>query len=518
MALRGPSRRTAVGAAPAGAGTVGRVARYVLALDQGTSSSRAVVFDLEGQVVAFAQTELTARYPRSGWVEQDPEEIWSTQLETARAALARAGIDAAQLAAIGIANQRETAVLWERASGRAVGPAIVWQDRRTASLCASLKARGLEPLFTERTGLPLDPYFSGTKLHWLLRHHDGLRQRAEAGELAFGTVDSWLLYRLTSGAIHATDITNASRTLLCNIRTLDWDEELLRILQVPRAVLPQVVPSAGLTGTSHPPLLGNPVPITAVAGDQQASLFGQACLAPGQAKNTYGTGAFLLAHTGEDLVRAPGLLTSPAWQLQGERPHYALEAPVFVAGAAVQWLRDGLGLIARAEEIEALAAAVPDSGGLYFVPALTGLGAPHWDPLARGLIIGITRGTERAHLARATLEAIAFSIRDGLEAMQRAGLSVSELRVDGGAARNDLLLQIQADLSGVPVLRPVVTETTAFGAAALAAVGAGLWSAAQVAERWRLQRRFQSRLPEAEREQRYAGWQRALARSQGWAT
>ena len=491
---------------------------YLLALDQGTSSSRSVVFDQEGRAVAFAQEELEARFPAPGLVEQDPEAIWDTQLRTARAALARAGVEAAEVAALGITNQRETTLLWDRATGRPLHPAIVWQDRRTAAACADMRRHGLEPFFAERTGLLLDPYFSGTKLEWLLGHVDGARARAQAGELACGTVDSWLLYRLTGGAVHATDVANAARTLLFNIHRLQWDDDLLAALGIPRALLPEVRPSAAALGATAPALFGRPLPITGAAGDQQAALFGQACLQPGMAKNTYGTGAFLLLHTGVTPVRAEGLLTSPAWQIGGEPAHYALEAAIFVAGAAVQWLRDGLGIIRRAAEVEALAASVPDSGGVTFVPALTGLGAPHWDPLARGLIVGITRGTTAAHLARATLEGIAFATRDGVEAMRRAaGIPLRELRVDGGAAADDLLLQLQADVLGVPVLRPERTETTAFGAAALAAVGAGLWDEAAVARAWRAERRFTPQLGEDERERRYAGWQRALALSRGWA-
>ncbi len=492
--------------------------RHLLALDQGTSSSRAIVFDDDGLPVAMAQRELTQHYPQPGWVEHDPEEIWEGQLAAAREALAQAGLSAGDVAAIGITNQRETTLVWDRATGRAVHPAIVWQDRRTAAICAQLRDEGLEAQVAQRTGLVLDPYFSATKLQWLLRHVDGLRGRAQAGGLAFGTVDSWLLHRLTGGAVHATDVTNASRTLLFDIHHLRWDASLLAAFGIPAGLMPEVRPCAGRFGQTLPGLLGASLPITGVAGDQHAALFGQGCLREGMAKNTYGTGAFLVVHTGDQPVRAPGLLTTLAWRLPDQPAAYALEASIFVAGAAVQWLRDGLGLIRKSEEIEALAARVPDSGGVYFVPALTGLGAPHWDPTARGLIVGLTRGSEAAHLARATLEAIAYQTRDAVAVMEGAGVHLRELRVDGGATGNDLLLQMQADTLGVPVLRPAVTETTAMGAAALAAVGAGLWSPDEVAARWRLARRFEP-TPDAEvRQAGYAGWRRAVTRSLAWET
>lgn len=507
------------------AGAVGGAARpgqamhhYLLALDQGTSSSRAIVVREDGCVTATAQEPLATHYPAPGLVEQDAEAIWATQLRVARVALERAGVDISAVAALGIANQRETTVLWERATGVPVHPAIVWQDRRTAPACAAMRRAGLEPFFTERTGLLLDPYFSGTKVQWLLGHVPGLRARAARGELAFGTVDSWLLYRLSGGMVHATDVTNAARTLLFNLQTMSWDQALLDALEVPRAMLPAVRPSAGSFGTTAPTIFGRPLPITALVGDQQAALFGQGCLEPGMAKNTYGTGAFLVAQTGWEALRAPGLLTTPAWQCAGGPPHFALEAPVLVAGAAVQWLREGLGLIDRDAAVETLAASVPDSGGVYFVPALTGLGAPHWDPMARGLMVGLTRGTTPAHLARATLEAIAFATADAAAAMRRAtGLALRELRVDGGAAVNNLLLQLQADLLGTPVLRPTLTESTAYGAAALAAVGAGLWPERRVAEVWQAEHIFTPRLSADERERRHADWRRAIALCRGWA-
>jgi len=464
----------------------------ILALDQGTTSSRSIVFDLEGNLLGLAQQEFTQHFPEPGWVEHNPEEIWDSQLATAREALKRAGISASELGAIGITNQRETTILWERRTGRPVYRAIVWQDRRTAGICDELKARGLEPVFHQKTGLVLDPYFSGTKIKWILDHHPDLRARAEAGELAFGTVDSWLIFRLTGGQVHATDVTNASRTLLFNIHQLEWDEELLGYLGVPRAILPEVRPSAGSFGETDPGLLGARVPIAGVAGDQQAALFGQACFSAGMAKNTYGTGAFVVMNTGEKAVLGEGVLTTLAWQLPQEGPRYALEGSIFIAGAAVQWLRDGLGLISSSAQVEDLAASVPDNGGVYFVPALVGLGAPHWDAYARGAILGLTRGATKAHLARATLESMAYQTRDAIEAMSRASeVPLRELRVDGGAAVNNLLMQFQADILGVPVLRPKVTETTALGAAYLAAIGVGLAKREDLACSWALDRRFE---------------------------
>ncbi|AEB11410.1 glycerol kinase GlpK [Marinithermus hydrothermalis] len=492
---------------------------YILALDQGTTSSRAIVFDLHGRPVAQAQREFTQHYPRPGWVEHDPVEIWETQLATARQALEQAGISAQEVAALGITNQRETTLLWERSTGRPVANAIVWQDRRTAPICGALKVQGLEPTVRAKTGLVLDPYFSGTKLRWLLEQHPNLKARAASGELAFGTVDSWLIWNLTGGRVHATDVTNAARTLLFNIHTLSWDPELLEALEIPAALLPEVRPSAGRFGETDPALFGAAIPITGVAGDQQAALFGQACVEPGLAKNTYGTGAFVVMHTGAQAVTGDGVLTTLAWQLEGHPPAYALEGSIFIAGAAVQWLRDGLGIIERSAEVEALARSVPDAGGVYFVPALVGLGAPHWDPYARGLLIGLTRGTTKAHIARAALEAIAYQTADAIRAMEAAsGLRLKELRVDGGAAANDLLLEFQADLLNAAVLRPKVTETTALGAAYLAAVGAGMLSVPEVQARWALERRFEPRMDPARREALYAGWRRAVERARGWSS
>ena len=493
------------------------MAEFVLALDQGTSSSRAIVFDHEGAPVAAAQQPFQQIYPQPGWVEHDPEEIWESQLATAQAALKQANLSANDVAAIGITNQRETTIIWDRA-GRPVANAIVWQDRRTAPICEELRRRGLEPLFRERSGLLLDPYFSGTKVKWLLDNVSGARRRAEAGELMFGTVDAWLLYRLTG--VHATDYTNASRTLLYNIFERRWDEELLAALDVPASLLPAVRASSGLFGETN--LLGGSLPVTGIAGDQQAALFGQAAFAPGMAKNTYGTGAFLLMNVGGRRVSSQSLLTTIAWGLAGDGVDdvtYALEGSVFIAGAAVQWLRDEMGLIATAAESADVAASVPDSGGVYVVPAFVGLGAPHWDPHARGAIFGLTRGSTKAHIVRATLEAIAFQVRDVIEAVEAdSGVTLAELRVDGGAASNDLLLQIQADLLGRDVVRPAVLETTALGAAYLAGLAVGFWKDLEdVAGHWRADRRFRPQMPAERREELYAGWKRAVERAKGWA-
>jgi len=493
------------------------VPRYVLALDQGTSSSRAVLFDEEGAPVATEQREFPQIYPRAGWVEHDPEAIWSSQLEAAQDVLRKSGIAPEQVAAVGITNQRETTVVWERASGRPIANAVVWQCRRTAEQCDELRRQGLEPLVRERTGLVVDPYFSATKVRWLLDHVPDAQRRAEAGELAFGTVDSWLIFRLTGGRVHVTDASNASRTMLFNLREGRWDDELLRRFDIPSCMLPQVVDSSGVLGECEPSLLGAALAIAGVAGDQQAALFGQACFRPGEAKNTYGTGSFLLLHTGESPPTAVRLLATVASRLGG-RLQYALEGSIFVTGAAVQWLRDGLRFFERADEIEALAASVESSEGVYLVPAFVGLGAPHWDPYARGAMVGITRGTTRAHIARATLEAIAFQTRDVLEAMEaESGVHLSALRADGGASRNDLLMQVQADLLGRPVVRSAVAETTALGAAYLAGLGVGLWSGLDdLRRRWRADRTFEPRLPAGRREELYAGWRRAVERAKGW--
>ncbi|THF60613.1 glycerol kinase GlpK [Pseudothauera rhizosphaerae] len=492
---------------------------YLLTLDQGTTSSRAMVFDAEGRVRGVAQREYVQHYPRPGWVEHDPQDILATQFDCARQVLADTGVTAAELAGIGITNQRETSLLWERASGRALAPAIVWQDRRTAAACERLRAQGLAPLVRERTGLELDPYFSATKLAWLLDHVPGARARAEAGELAFGTVDSWLVWHLTGGRLHVTDCSNASRTLLYDIHRGDWDAELCAALGIPPALLPHVVDSIGVCGETDPAVLGAAVPIAGIAGDQQAATFGQACFAPGMAKNTYGTGCFLVMNTGSRPVTSSHrLLTTVGWRGRG-LVAYALEGSIFMGGAIVQWLRDGLGLIRSAAEIEALAASVPDSGGVVLVPAFTGLGAPWWDAYARGTLIGLTRGSTAAHVARAALEAIALQTVDLVEAMKGDGAApLTELRVDGGAAANDLLMQIQADLLGVPVVRSRMLETTALGAACMAGLGVGMWSGTdELTARWQAERRFEPAQPAARCEALRARWHRAVERSRGWA-
>ena len=492
----------------------------VLALDQGTTSSRAIAFDRTGRAVASASREFEQRYPAPGHVTHDPEAIWESQLAVAREVVARNG-GPGRFAALGLTNQRETTVVWERDTGRPVADAIVWQSRITAPFCAALREAGHEPLFRARTGLPLDAYFSGPKIRHILDSDPGLRTRAERGELAFGTVDSFLLWRLTGGRVHATDVSNASRTLLFDIHRLAWDEELLGLVGVPRAMLPEVRPSSGLFGDTDRSLFGTPIPIGGVAGDQQAATFGQACFSPGEAKNTYGTGAFLLLNTGAVPVASEhGLLTTVLWQLGPDLPPaYALEGSVFVAGAAVQWLRDGLRAIGNSGEVERLAAGVEDTGGVYLVPAFVGLGAPHWDPDARGALLGLTRGTGLPQIARATIESIAYQVRDVLDAMDAdAGGRLRALRVDGGAAVNDTLLQFQADILGAPVERPVVAETTALGAAYLAGLAVGFWrDPADVAANWALDRRFEPAMDPARRERLLRGWRRAVERSLGWA-
>jgi glycerol kinase len=493
--------------------------KYVLALDQGTTSSRSIVFDEHGEIRALDQQEFPQHFPRPGWVEHDANDIWRSQIETARNALARAGAKASDIAGIGITNQRETTLLWERATGRPVHNAIVWQDRRTAPLCEELKARGLTEVFSEKTGLVLDPYFSGTKIAWLLDNVEGLRARAERGEIAFGTMDTWLIWNLTDGKSHVTDYTNASRTLLFDLHTLDWSDELLRALNVPRALLPDVHPSVSNFGTSAAHHLGGEITIGGVAGDQQAALVGQAGFSKGLAKNTYGTGSFVVLNTGESIVRShQGLLTTIAFGLERGKAFYALEGSIFITGAAVQWLRDGLGLIQSSSEMQALAETVPDSGGVFFVPAFAGLGAPYWDPYARGTIVGLTRGTTRAHLARATLEAMAFQSAEVIEAMQKdSGVKLGELRVDGGAAVNDLAMQFQADVLGVDVVRPAVIETTALGAAYLAGLQVGYWQGLDdVAGHWREDRRFRPAIDAAKRKELVTGWSRAIERAKGW--
>ena len=495
-------------------------ARYVLALDQGTTSSRSLLFDARGQVVALAQREFTQHFPRPGWVEHDAAEIWETQRATMIEALRNVGASARDVVAVGITNQRETTVLWDRTSGVPLAPAIVWQDRRTAVQCDTLRAAGHEPAIAAATGLLLDPYFSATKLAWLLEHVPGARVRAAAGSLCFGTVDSWLIWNLTNGARHVTDATNASRTLLFDLAKGDWSDSLLDVFGIPRATLPDIVDSClSRAEAIEIELDGVKLPLAGIAGDQQAALFGQACFAPGMTKNTYGTGCFALMNAGaRPRVSKHRLLSTVALRRAGTT-RYALEGGVFMGGATVQWLRDGLGIIRHSDEIEALAASVPDTGDVYLVPAFAGLGAPQWDAAARGTIVGLTRGSNRAHLARAALESIAFQTADLVEAMREdVGHPLDELRVDGGASRNDLLLQFQADLLGVPVLRPVNTETTAFGAAALAGLGVGFWrSEEELASLWALEKRFEPRMSAADASTRRARWNEAVARSRGWA-
>jgi len=492
---------------------------YLLALDQGTTSSRALLVDGRGLIVGMAQRELAQSYPQPGWVEHDPDEIWASQLATAHEVLARHGVAPREVVGLGITNQRETTVVWERATGRPIHPAIVWQDRRTAEMCEEMRGRGLSPWLQKRTGLLPDPYFSATKLAWILEHVPEARARAEAGDLCFGTVDSWLIWKLTGGRVHATDASNASRTLLLNLESGTWDPELLNLFGVPEAMLPTLVDSSGFVGETDPDHFGSALPILGVAGDQQAALFGQTAFEPGLAKNTYGTGCFLMMHVGDRPVRSSHqLLSTVAWRLDG-RTEYALEGSIFVAGAVVQWLRDGLGLIRHAEEVEALARQVPDSAGVYMVPAFAGLGAPQWDPRARGTIVGITRGTTGAHLARAALEGIAFQVADVVGLMgEDAGFPMEALRVDGGASANALLMQMQADLLEMPVVRPRVTETTAMGAAFLAGLAAGVWPSREaIRDQWQVAARFEPLLDPAVVAERRARWREALRRAEGWA-
>ncbi|MEX2236079.1 MAG: glycerol kinase GlpK [Dehalococcoidia bacterium] len=495
------------------------MAPYLLALDQGTSSSRSILFDEAGQEVAAASQEFPQLYPQPGWVEHDPEAIWDSQLATARRVLEKANAGVDDLLAIGITNQRETTLLWERATGRPVYNAIVWQDRRTAEYCESLKAAGKELGIREKTGLLADPYFSATKLRWLLENALGIRTRAEAGELAFGTIDSWLIWKLTGGKEHLTDVTNASRTLLYNLQSGAWDGDLLSEFSIPPCVLPDIRHSSGSFGETIADILGTPVPIMGVAGDQQAALFGQACFEPGEAKNTYGTGSFALLNTGARRPRSEsGLLATATATADGQKG-FALEGSIFVTGSAVQWLRDELGLIKSASDIEALAASVPDSGGVSVVPAFTGLGAPHWDPTARGTILGLTRGSGAGHIARATLEAIALQVCDVIELMEKeSGAALKELRVDGGASANNLLMQIQADLLGKPVVRPQYVETTALGAAYLAGLAAGCWASIdELRGYWKVDARFEPQMSESQRAAMRETWRRAVERSLHWA-
>jgi len=493
---------------------------FILALDQGTTSSRAIVFDRDGSVRAVAQKEFTQIFPRAGWVEHDPLEIWASQIGVAVESLGRAQIRPKDVAAVGITNQRETTIVWDRETGAPIANAIVWQDRRTAEYCERLKADGAGDVIQSKTGLLIDAYFSASKIRWLLDNVPGARARADAGKLAFGTVDTWLLWKLTAHAAHVTDVSNASRTMLFNIHTLKWDDELLRLFGVPASMLPDVRSSSEAYGHVSPELGIERVPIAGIAGDQQAALFGQMCRQPGMSKNTYGTGCFLLQNVGTTpTASTQKLVTTVAWQLDG-RVEYALEGSVFIGGAVVQWVRDGLGLIRTAAEIEPLAASVTDNGGVYLVPAFAGLGAPHWDPYARGTIVGITRGTTAGHLARAALESIAYQVADLLDAMRAdAGIPLSELRVDGGAAANDTLMQFQADLLGAPVVRPAVTETTALGAAYLAGLAVGYWSSAdEITGQWHVDRRFEPKMTPSASGVLRARWSEALERSKRWET
>jgi glycerol kinase len=493
--------------------------QYVLALDQGTTSSRAILFDHSGRIVAVSSREYPQIYPRPGWVEHDPEAIWASQVACAQNVLQQSRAQPSQVAAVGITNQRETTILWEKATGRPVMNAIVWQDRRTAPLCDTLRAEGWEAPIRSKTGLVIDAYFSGTKVAWMLDNVPGLRERAERGEILFGTVDSWLLWRLTGGQVHATDYSNASRTLLFNIHTLTWDDDILERLRIPRALLPTVRSSSEIYGQTSASIFGGEMPVAGIAGDQQAATFGQACFTPGMAKNTYGTGSFLLLNTGEKPVPSQsGLLTTIGWGLGGKIT-YCLEGSIFITGAAIQWLRDGLGIIAAASETEALAATINDTGGVYLVPAFVGLGAPYWDPYARGVIVGLTRGSGRAEIVRAALEAAAYQTRDVAHAMEAdSGIALQELRVDGGMVANDWLMQFQADMLAVPVQRPVVAETTALGAAYLAGLAVGFWSGLDdITRHWAMDREFAPTMASEQRGKLYRGWQRAAERARGWA-
>tara|TARA_B100000315_G_scaffold103252_1_gene94651 strand:+ start:3350 stop:4867 length:1518 start_codon:yes stop_codon:yes gene_type:complete len=499
----------------------GNQQNYVMAVDQGTTGSAALIFGRDGRVVAWAEREITQYHPEPGWASHDPEEIFQSTLAVSREAMASAGIEPQQLAAVGITNQRETTVVWDRVTGQPVAPAVVWQCRRTARLCEELKQRGMEPIVRERTGLVIDAYFSATKVRWLLDHTQDGQRRAEAGELCAGTIDCWLLYRLTGGRVHATDVSNASRTMLFNIHTQDWDIDLLSPLGIPRCMLPDVRPSSSIFGETDPSLFGAAVPISCLIGDQSAALFGQACFHPGMVKNTYGSGSFLLMQTGEQPVPPPsGLLTTIGWRQGGQQTQYALEGSVFITGAAIQWLRDGLGIIEKASDTEKIAQSVSDTGGVYFVPAFAGLGAPHWDMYARGTIVGLTGSTARAHLVRATLEAIAYQVRDVLEVIRPSTqLEIPLLRADGGGSANRFLMQFQADLLGIPVEVPEIAETTALGAAYLAGLAVGFWNSQQeLSGQWHLDAHYEPRISREEANKLYAGWQRATERARNWET
>ena len=494
--------------------------KYILALDQGTTSSRAILFDKKGEIVSVAQKEFEQIFPKPGWVEHDPSEIWSSQVGVAAEVVSRANVNANELAAIGITNQRETTVVWDRTTGNPVYNAIVWQDRRTASICNTLKKEGHAEMFQNKTGLVLDAYFSGTKVKWILDNVDGAREKAINGDLKFGTVDSWLIWKLTDGKVHATDVTNASRTLLYNIFEHKWDQEILELLDIPESMLPDVRSSSEVYGETSGDIFARRLPISGIAGDQQAALFGQVCSQPGMAKNTYGTGCFMLLQTGEKpILSKNNLLTTIAWELDG-KVHYALEGSVFIAGAVVQWLRDGLGMIRSSNEIESLARKAKDNDGVYLVPAFSGLGAPHWDPYARGTLIGLTRGTNRSHIARAALESIAYQSTDLLRAMESdADITLKEMRVDGGASVNNLLMQFQADILNKPVVRPKVTETTALGAAYLAGLAVGFWKdIEEINQKWQVDKTFEPKMEQQEREKLLNNWHRAVERAKEWST
>ena len=491
---------------------------FILSLDQGTTSSRAIVFDKAGSIQAVAQREFEQIFPKPGWVEHNAQEIWETQLAVALEALEKVGATAADISGIGITNQRETTVIWDRATGEPIANAIVWQDRRTADFCRGLKEAGHADEIQKKTGLVLDAYFSGSKVRWLLDNTEGAREKAEAGELAFGTIDSWLVWNLTGGKVHITDVSNASRTLLFNIESMAWDEDMLELLNVPKSVLPEVRSSSEVYGETAEDCLGGAIPISGIAGDQHAALFGQACHKSGMAKNTYGTGCFMLMNTGTEMVRSNNdLLTTVAWKVDGV-VEYALEGSIFIGGAVVQWLRDQLGIIEKSPEVEALAETVDDNGGVYFVPAFAGLGSPHWDPYARGTIIGLTRGSSKGHIARAALEGIAYQSMDLLKAMEAdSGISLSELRVDGGASLNALLMQFQSDILNVPVVRLTIPETTALGAAYLAGLATGYWeSREEIAEQWQVDARFEPDMKEDTKAELVKGWEKAVGRSKGW--
>ncbi len=493
--------------------------KYLLALDQGTTSSRCIIFDRQGRILSKVQREFAQIFPQDGWVEHDATEIWASQMGVAVEAMLALGASAEEIAAIGITNQRETVVVWERDTGRPICNAIVWQCRRTAAECDALRASGVEPMIRERTGLLIDPYFSATKLRWILDHVEGARERAERGELLFGTIDSWLIYRLTDGKVHATDPSNAARTMLFNIHTMSWDEELLRLFEIPASMLPEVKPSAGIFGYTDPRLFGGAIPIAGVAGDQQAALFGQCCFDAGDVKNTYGTGGFLLMNTGaEPILPKQGLLATVGWQI-GAEVRYVIEGSVFVCGAVMQWLRDGLGLLKNAADSERMAVRVPDSAGVYLVPAFVGLGAPYWDAYARGGIQGLTRATNKYHIVRAALESMAYQTADVLHAMQsETGVSLSALRVDGGASANNFLLQFQSDILDLPLLRPACVETTAWGAATLAGLGVGFYTDTdELRRQWSTDREFYPEMDTARREELLLGWHRAVERTMKWA-